>query len=143
MILAHLMSGVLLLIALLHVLWGLGIVWPLRDESAFVDAVVGFRQADRMPSTMACMAVAVVLSCAAAVAQLLTGPGVLVPSPVSTLLGIALSAVFLIRGVITYAPLWRSITPRQPFARLDATLYGPLCLCLGTGFAMLMAMSDG
>jgi hypothetical protein len=54
-----------------------------------------------------------------------------------------LTALFLTRGVAGYVPAWRRLYPVQPFARLDRTLYSPLCLVLGTGFLALTLKQGG
>lgn len=138
---ANLLAGVLLLLAFVHVLWGLGVVWPAKNEQALADAVVGFKLADQMPPAAACFVVAVALLGGAAVAYLLKSASGPIPQPFLAIAGTLLSAVFLTRGVATYTTFWRNLTPRQPFVRLDTALYGPLCLCLGAGFAVLVADS--
>jgi hypothetical protein len=140
---ANALSIVLMCTALIHMLWGVGVVWPARDEQALANTVVGFKHAVRMPPAVACFMVAIALLASAGVAHLLASPSTFLPSPIPVTIGVLLAAVFLGRGAITYTQVWRSLTPRQPFARLDTILYGPFCLCLGTGFAMLVAMSDG
>jgi hypothetical protein len=45
--------------------------------------------------------------------------------------------VFLGRGIAGFTPWWRRLTPEQPFARLDQSLYSPLCLLIGLGFIVL------
>jgi hypothetical protein len=45
--------------------------------------------------------------------------------------------VFLGRGITGFTPAWRRLAPEMPFARLDMRYYSPLCLVIGTGFAIL------
>ena len=45
--------------------------------------------------------------------------------------------VFLVRGALAYTSFWRRLTPQEPFATLDRTRYGPLCLAIGLGFVVL------
>ena len=43
------------------------------------------------------------------------------------------------RGMAAYLAPWRRLTPKQPFATFDRTIYGPLCLAFGIGFVGLLA----
>jgi hypothetical protein len=45
--------------------------------------------------------------------------------------------VFLGRGIAGFTPWWRRLAPELPFARLDTSLYSPLCLLIGLSFAIL------
>jgi uncharacterized membrane protein len=132
-IIVALLTAVLMGIALLHLAWGLGVRWPVKDEAALAATVIGFRGQTRMPAFLPCLAVAIAL---AAVTTLVfwqaQSPALL---PRTGLL--AATAVFLARGVAAYVPAWRRLTPQEPFARLDRTLYGPLCLLLAAGLAVV------
>jgi hypothetical protein len=127
--LALLMTAVLLSLAGLHVLWGIGLWWPIRDERALVAAVVGVRGAERMPGPIPCALVAVALLAAAQWLWL--------PQGALRQAGLIIAAtVFLIRGLVPWRPFWRTLTPQQPFSRLDRQFYSPLCTALGAGFAL-------
>jgi hypothetical protein len=131
-------SMILLVLAGLHVYWGLGGVWPGDDPRSLALTVAGFKGVQAMPPPLACLMVAAALIAAAAWAQTLAGVGLrILPHWLAVLGGIALSAIFLVRGVAAYLPAWRAITPEQPFASYDVALYGPLCLFLGASFAVL------
>ncbi len=136
--LAIIVGGVLALIAALHAYWGLGGVWPGTDGRSCARAIAGFRGIEEMPSTAASFAVWAALIAAALVVLALGG---VFASPVErqALAGAALfiALVFLGRGIAGFTPAWRRLTPEQPFARLDVRLYSPLCVCLGTGIAVL------
>ncbi len=122
---------VLLVISALHALWAARIWWPIRDEVALARAVVGQHGITQMPSATACAAVAAAL-CAAAFWPFL-------PSGLLQTLGLlALTAVFLGRGAVAYAPFWQARVPEEPFATNDRRLYGPLCLAIGVGFGALL-----
>lgn len=127
MILSLILSFILIVIAALHVLWGIGYWVPIRDEAALVRAVCGFPGAEKMPAAVPCALVAVALLLA--VMCLWWPPGIW-----RTLAIGAIGAVFLARGVAAFAPIWRRLTPVEPFATLDRKFYGPLCLMLGVGF---------
>jgi hypothetical protein len=130
--------GILLAICVLHALWAVGSHFPAPDEAALARMVTGFPGSDRMPPRAASFGVALATLAAGLFGLALAG---IQPFPLPFWLGllggIALSVVFLGRGFITYTRGWRKLTPEQPFAKLDRQLYGPLCLLLGTGFALL------
>ena len=127
MTLALILSFVLVAIAALHVLWGIGYWLPIKDEAALARAVIGAAGVDRMPGAVPCATVAVALLLA--VMCLWWPPGVW-----RTLAVGAIGAVFFVRSAAAFIPVWRKLTPEQPFATLDRRYYGPLCLALGVGF---------
>ena len=128
-ILGLLLSGVLVVVAALHLLWAVGYWFPIREEQALVRAVVGFRDAERMPGPIPCALVTVALLFpAAAIWWPETGLR-------TTILGVA-AVVLLGRGLVSRLRGWRRITPLEPFATLDRRVYGPLCLVLGVGLAL-------
>lgn len=129
-LIAVLLSMITLAVGLVHILWGIGFWWPIRDEVALVHTVVGFKGITRMPGPIPCALVAVGLIFAANFPWF--------PHGILRSFGLWASVVvFFGRGGITYAPFWRALTPEQPFSKLDRTLYGPLCLLLGAGYLAL------
>lgn len=130
MIFAVLMSAMTLGFAVIHMLWGIGYWWPIRTEEVLVRSVVGYKGATRMPGPIPCALVAVALIFAANFPWF--------PHGFLRNLGLWTCAVaFLIRGMLTYTPFWRKMTPQKPFSTLDRTRYGPLCLLLGAGYLAL------
>ena len=129
------LSAVLAALAALHLAWAIGWWVPIRDETALVRTVVGTRGVTRMPGPVPCALVAVAL---AFLALLPFTPGF----PGQRLLLAAAALVFLGRGVLAYAPFWRRLLPEQPFSQLDRRIYGPLCLALGAGLALLAMTGD-
>lgn len=127
MIIASVLSVVLLALAVLHVLWGIGYWFPIEDEAQLVRAVAGFPDAEEMPGAVPCALVAVALFIAV---TCLWWP----PGPFRFLALVVIGAVFMARGAAAFTPLWRKLTPVEPFATLDRKYYGPLCLALGLGF---------
>jgi len=127
---AGIMSVVLLAIAAVHVLWGIGVWWPVRDERRLVATVVGTRNAERMPGPIPCALVAVGLIAAA------WWPWY-APAGVRRAGLVVLATVFLIRGILPWRAGWRRMTSQEPFRTYDTRYFGPLCLALGTGFAGL------
>jgi hypothetical protein len=128
---------VLAVIAILHLAWGLKVRWPVADETRLAATVIGVRGYTHMPPLAPSAAVAAALAAVIALALWhAAAPGWL---PRLGMLGAA--TVFLARGVAAWTPAWRRLTPQQPFARLDQTIYGPLCLALALGLAVL-ALGD-
>lgn len=124
------LSATLLLIAVLHALWGLGVWFPVGDEAQLAKMVVGTKGIDKMPGPAA---------------SFLAAPGIFAAAtlpwwPHGRLQRLALYgviAVFVLRGGAAYVPTFRQFSPEEPFATLDMKFYAPLCLLLGAGFAML------
>jgi hypothetical protein len=138
-ILGVVLACVLAMIALLHVYWGFGGVWPGHDEKSCARAIAGFRGIERMPSPAASFAVAFALLVAAFIAAALGGAVAPIVPPVPlALAGAGAAALFLARGMAGYTSAWRRIAPEMPFARYDRRYYSPLCLALGAGFATLL-----
>lgn len=132
-IVAPLVIAVLLAIAGLHLAWGLGVLWPVTNETQLVATVIGIKGVSRMPDLFPCLAVAAALMTVAGLAWW----QVKAPGWLPQLAVLAAAAVFLVRGAVVWTPFWRALTPQQPFARLDVMLYGPLCLALGAGLVVI------
>ncbi len=138
-LLALVMSGVLGLIALLHLLWAFGVSFPRGDRESLARTVIGARGRDGiMPSPLSCVVVALVIAALAAL-PLLQAAVVITPLPWDGIqrVGWVVAVIFLLRGVASFTPVWRARFPGQPFATLDCILYGPLCLALAAGFIAL------
>ena len=116
----------LLAIAGLHVLWGLGSSFPFRDREELADSVVG---TSAVPPLLACFAVASALALAAVlVAGLLPLPGRL-----RALVLRVVASVLLTRGVSGALGRTSMLSPGSDsptFKRLDKRIYSPLCLWL-------------
>lgn len=132
------LASVLIAIAALHAYWGVGGRWPGHDDLSLARAVAGFRGIRAMPSPAACFAVAATLVAAALWVLLVSGRiASSVPHVLLSAAGLILSLVFVARGAAAYLPAWRRLTPEQPFARLDQSVYGPLCLIIGLAAAIV------
>jgi len=117
----HGAAVVLALLALLHVGWAMGMVFPSPSRELAPTYVVGWRAGARLPSRSATIVVAIVLFAMAYAS--LSGPRW------SALL---VSAVLLGRGSFGFIE-WR-VRPRiakTPYKLLSAAFYSPLCLLLG------------
>jgi hypothetical protein len=133
------LSIVLLLIAGLHAFWGLRGVWPAQDERSLALMVVGTKDIERMPSSIACFVVAAILI-GSAIWPFVIIEAIVPPWPrwLSLTGSIALCAVFLGRGGISFIPALRWLAPEEPFATLDRRFYGPLCMIIGLLFTILV-----
>jgi len=125
-------------IAGLHAAWGFGMRWPAEDERDLVALVVGATGRTRMPSLAECLAAAAAIFIPGLVALAAAG---LIAAPVSPGLLAAVAAlvaaVFAARGFAAYLPAWRRRFAQEPFATLDRSWFGPLCLLLALAFAFL------
>lgn len=134
-VLAYILAAVLLALALLHVYWAFGGMWPGRDEAELAQIVVGGSVGLRMPSSAACIGVTIALLVAS---LLVLGAQGLVSLPISTALvhfAVWVQAFVLVaRGVVGF--FGERLQPAiigTPFARLNVALYSPLALALGAG----------
>lgn len=128
----------LLTVALAHLLWSIGVTWPIRTKQLLAQTVVGAPGITRMPNRLLTFVVALLILAAGIVGLSLADhdSGGL---PL-TLLGAILAIVFLARGVLGYTAGWRARFPTEPFATLDRRNYSPLCLWIGAGFLILVLM---
>jgi hypothetical protein len=138
MLIAAAVGIALLAIAIAHLLWSIGIMWPIRDRKLLAQTVVGTPGIERMPPFYASFGVFVLTAIACVIAFS-------VADPVSggirlTLLAAFAGVVFVARGVVGYTAWWAAKTPTQPFRALDRKTYSPLCLLLGIGFLVLVLM---
>jgi hypothetical protein len=126
-------------IAMLHAAWGFGVRWPAEDERDLVALVVGRTGRTRMPAPSACWRAAAAIFVAGlvalAVADLVAVPG---PPTVVTAAAALVATVFAGRGIAAYLPAWRRRFSQEPFATLDQSWYGPLCLLFALAFALLV-----
>jgi Protein of unknown function (DUF3995) len=142
--LAGTLTVVLLVIAALHLYWGLGGFWPGHDEASLVDMVIGMPAGTPVPPLWACMIVVVCLIIPAGAALILSGllpnffPRWLKWAPPTALLMSAI--VFLARGASTYISPLVASAQGTAFYELDRMIYAPLCLALGLGLIGCVAL---
>lgn len=138
MLLASLMFIVLFAVSLAHLVWSLGRTWPIRSEKLLAQTVVGFKNIEHMPPRLASLAVAIATFAAGSFALALadhdSGGWQL------NLVGFALAAVFLARGIVGYTAWWAELTPEPNFRLNDRRVFSPLCLFLGAGFLALIVL---
>lgn len=121
-------SAGLLGIAGLHVIWATGSSWPLADAGELADVVAG-KPAGRAPSPAACLAVAGLLTTAAA---LVAGRPRRLPGLSRAGAG-GVVAVLTTRGALGMAGRTDVLAPgstSERFRRRDRTVYSPVCLTL-------------
>jgi len=129
---ARLTSGVLALLALLHVGWGCGSSVPFRSRRDLADAVVG---STAVPPPVACFAVAGALTTGA----VLVVDEALLPPPLRRTALVGMAGILGVRGVLGLAGRTALIavgSDSDRFVRLDRRIYGPLCLGLSMGSLM-------
>ncbi|WP_374627107.1 DUF3995 domain-containing protein [Devosia sp.] len=134
---ASLVFVLLLTVALAHFLWALGSPWPIRDPVLLARAVIGRPGVTRVPRLGALLVAILVLAAgivALSVADHTAGGLGL------SLLGGGVGMAFIARGIAGYTAWWRARFPEEPFATLDRRNYSPLCLLVGAGFLVLVAM---
>jgi hypothetical protein len=119
---------VILLSALgaLHAAWGAGSCWPARSEADLVARVIGRTRNGKMPSPLACFAVAGCLWAAAWLAASASSQ-----SSAWVIAGYyGAAGVFLLRGLAGFVgPLWR-YAEGTPFHRFNRRYCAPLCLLI-------------
>jgi hypothetical protein len=139
--LALTIAVVLFTLAVLHLYWAFGGMWPGRDGEELARLVVGGPIGLRMPSAAACVAVAVVLFVAAGLVLAAQG---LLALPIS--MAWARVATFGVAGVLSVRGLGgffetrlRPVILGTPYARLNVIAYSPLSLALGlSAFALVV-----
>ena len=136
---SFLIFGVLSATAFVHILWGFGLTWPLRDQQTLINTVVGAKGMTQMFSLWLTLAVAAGIA-AAGVFALWGGGVVTLPLPLwmrPASLAV-LAAIFLLRGVASYLPFGPLYNTVEPFRTLDMRYYAPLILAIGLGYLVLL-----
>lgn len=137
MLAAALVAACLVGLAIIHVYWGLGGIWPARTRAELGPMVVGTPPSTAMPNLVACLIVAGLLVTAA---LLITMAGFLAePSPVWRVGSIGAGVVLGLRGLYGYVDgRLRPQTRALPFHALNRTVYSPLCLILAGLIALVL-----
>ncbi|RYE86390.1 MAG: DUF3995 domain-containing protein, partial [Hyphomicrobiales bacterium] len=113
MAIATALTLLLAAIAGLHAYWGRGGLWPAASEDELIATVIGHARARRMPSPGLCLAVALAIAIAAIWPLLLAqGPRIGTLRLLIVLAGLAIMAVFLLRGIAGFLPAWQRLHPR-------------------------------
>lgn len=138
--LSYATAVILSVIALLHLLWGVGVYWPIAGEAELARAVVGAEGITRMPPFAACLFVTLALTVGIVIVLRLGGliAPTFIPLILFQIAGVGFAFVLLSRGIVGFLPFWAEVTPEQPFRRLDRQFYSPLCIALGLAVAWLV-----
>jgi len=126
---------ILIFIALLHVYWGLGGLWPGKDKQNLIDKVFG--RGNQFPSPFSCYLVAVALLISTA--SLLLGANLIPPFNLEIpviWINRFVAFVFFARGTGGYLPFMAKRS-HPLFLYYTRRVYNPLCLFLAYVFAML------
>ncbi len=130
--LAAVASLLLVVIAIIHVYWGLGGRWPAQDEAGLVATVVGVTPNSKMPGFAMCMVVVVALGIAAML-PLIARELLAIPLPPDWVtIGLwGATGVLALRGLVGFFDhILRPAIVGLPYERLNRRLYSPLCLVL-------------
>ncbi len=138
-IIAILISSVLFITALIHVGWGLGMLWPATSEQMLIKTVIGSPAIQSMPGPGLTLLVAAGIAAAGVCA--LWGAHV-INLPFADWMRkaalIILTLIFAIRGIITYLPIGPLANSLEPFKTLDQTYFAPLILAIAAGYAVIL-----
>ncbi|WP_162786433.1 DUF3995 domain-containing protein [Hyphomonas sp. CACIAM 19H1] len=138
-LLGTLLALVLGCLCALHLIWAAGASFPFPNQQSLARSVVGRRGITRLPSRASVALLGVLLLCGAA-AALIMGHYAATFTGLKFLLvpvGLLLSAIFLLRGVVGILPAFERAAPEQPYLTLNRRLYSPLCALIGFGFLAL------
>jgi len=133
--------SILGVIALLHIYWGFGGLWPAETVRDLIDTVMGDSRMTAMPPMGATLIVAALIATAGYIALERAKIAQWLPRWMSTMGTWVLFAVFALRGVSSFlfagGVYGNSVTLSEPFATYDVWIYGPLCLLIAAGFLFL------
>ncbi|MFN4024213.1 MAG: DUF3995 domain-containing protein [Hyphomonas sp.] len=134
-LLATLLGG----LGLLHLVWAAGLSFPFANQQALARSVVGRRGITQLPSRAAVCFLGVLLLLAAAASFLLGHHGWMSTATKLIMLpvGLFLSAIFLLRGIVAILPAFERAAPEQPYLSLNRRIYSPLSVLIGFSFLAL------
>ena len=140
-ILAFAIFIILSAVSLVHLYWAFGGVWPGKDQKTLASTVIGVADMEQVPPATLTIAIAVAIFAAALWPLMWQGIVDILLSQMLVWLGMwVLIIVFIGRGIAGYMPFFKKSNSAEPFARLNARYFSPLCLLLGAGFATLMIL---
>lgn len=126
---AYYITTIMIIIALFHIYWALGGLWPGTSSQDLLDKVVG--SGECFPGKIACLMVTVVFVVMA-----------LLPLIIVKLIHVNIDAdflyvstaffclIFFIRGFALYLPVLKK-RAHSKFNYLNGRVYSPLCISLG------------
>lgn len=121
-------------VALVHLYWAFGGVWPAKSTDDLARMVIGH---GKMPGFWPTFTVSLLMFGLAAYAPMLV-LGVFDQLPHRLVVGgtLSIAAVFLLRMISTFIVPW-FLQSSEPFQTLDRWLYAPLCFVLGACYIRL------
>lgn len=128
----ELATGVVLFIALVHLAWAAGVLWPAKDSAQLAQWVLGGEAGIAMPGRAACMGVALVLG-GLAMVWLGAARGEQSAPWMRWVTGVSWLGVgvFALRGLGGFFERrFRPSIKSSPYAKMNIMLYSPLCLAL-------------
>lgn len=128
----ELATGVVLFIALIHLAWAAGVLWPAKDSKQLARWVLGGDAGVELPGRGACVGVALVLG-GLAIAWLGAARGDQSASWMRWVIGVSWLGVvvFALRGLGGFFERrFRPSIKGSPYAKMSIMLYSPLCLAL-------------
>jgi hypothetical protein len=135
------MFTLLISIAVLHIAWGFGLIWPAGSEKQLVDWVVDRKGKQTMPSLWLSAVNGIGIALFAFVALML---GRAIVAPFSDrwveMLGMLIAFALAGRTVGGYFPSWRRNYASRSFANFDNYSFAPLSLVLTIGFVVLVIL---
>ncbi|HTJ56839.1 MAG TPA: DUF3995 domain-containing protein [Devosiaceae bacterium] len=137
-IIAAIIGIALLAIALAHLLWSVGFLWPIRDEKLLARSVIGAPGIEHMPPKYQSFGVFLLALAACVITFSVadhTSGGLWL-----TLLALLAAVVFIARGALGYTAGWAARRPVEPFRTLDRKNYSPLSLAIGVGLLVLVVL---
>ncbi len=133
---------ILCAIAILHLYWAFGGLWPGKDEKTLTQTVIGATGITHMPPKWLTVLVAILIFMAALFPLIWSG---IISSPVPDGLVRAamwvLTFIFIARGIAGYLPFFHKSNAEQPFATLNRNYYSPLCIVIGCGYLGLIHLA--
>ncbi len=131
-------------VALLHLFWALGGLWPAQSAQELACMVVGVEREGAMPGRAVTLIVAVLIALAGLWPLLylgVVGPALTSGLRESGLIEFGmwlLVLVFGLRGAVTYLPGPWQAGGVEPFRTLNRRYYSPLIGLIGVGYLILL-----
>lgn len=126
-------------VSALHFYWGFGGLWPAKDVPSLARTVVGSNGTTEMPSAGLTVVVAFCIFLAGLLPLFWVGWITLpIPHWFITIGMVTLTVVFLLRGILGFAPVMTKMSAEEPFATLNRRYFSPLITLVGLGLLYLL-----
>jgi hypothetical protein len=128
-------------VALLHLYWGFGGVWPGKSRRALTSLVFGGSESSAFPGFFACLAVSLGLFAAAALALQLGSTAAWVSPWWVKFAASGFIALFLVRGAGGFAMHRMAQFKDSPdFNHWNRRLYSPFCILAAAAYGVLLGL---